>query len=97
MTFLNMKTKKEQNKQIDDDDKNNPFDFSLDEEETIPSPFNDIKNIKKFPFVGIGAVMSIFPLSDEEYLNTYFFFDKNVAVTLAINLDEKLKVGKLNL
>ena len=93
----NERQNKGQKNEMDDYGENDSFDFSFDEAENITSPLNDVKNIKKFPYLGVGVVTSIFPLSDEEYLNTCFLIDTNVVVTLVINLDDKNKVDKLNL
>ena len=37
------------------------LDFSTDEYQTITSPLQDVKNVKKFPFIAIGTLLVKFP------------------------------------
>ena len=70
------------------------FNFSIDEKQTITSPLQDVKNIKKFPYIAIGTLTVKFPSFQEEYQYTCFLIDTNVVVTLASNLEDKNKGGK---
>ena len=70
------------------------FNFSTDENQTITSPLQDVKNVKKFPYIAIGTLTVKFPSLDEDYQYTCFLIDTNVVVTLASNLEDKSKGGK---
>ena len=71
------------------------FNFSTDENQTITSPLQDVKNVKKFPYIAIGTLTVKFPsFEDEYYQYTCFLIDTNVVVTLASNLEDKSKGGK---
>ena len=70
------------------------FNFSTDENQTITSPLQDVKNVKKFPYIAIGTLTVKFPSFDEDYQYTCFLIDTNVVVTLASNLEDKNKGGK---
>jgi hypothetical protein len=70
------------------------FNFSTDDNQTITSPLQDVKNIKKFPYIAIGTITVRFPLLDEDREYTCFLIDTNVVVTLASNIDDKSKGGR---
>ena len=70
------------------------FNFSTDENQTITSPLQDVKNVKKFPYIAIGALYVKYSDIDEELQYTCFLIDTNVVVTLASNLVDISKGGK---
>jgi hypothetical protein len=70
------------------------FNFSTDENQTFTSPLQDVKNVKKFPYIAIGTLLVKYPSLEEEFQYTCFLIDTNVVVTLASNLDDKNKGGK---
>ena len=70
------------------------FNFSTDDNQTITSPLQDVKNIKKFPYIAIGTITVRFPSLDEDREYTCFLIDTNVVVTLASNIDDKSKGGR---
>lgn len=70
------------------------FNFSIDEKQTITSPLQDIKNVKKFPYIVIDTLIAKFPSFDEDYQYTCFLIDTNIVITLVSNLEDKNKGGK---
>ena len=70
------------------------FNFSTDDNQTIISPVQDVKNIKKFPYIAIGTITVRFPSLDEDCEYTCFLIDTNVVVTLASNIEDKSKGGR---
>ena len=70
------------------------FIFYTDGNQTIISPLQDVKNVKKFPYIAIGTLTVKFPSFDEDYQYTCFLIDTNAVVTLASNLEDKNKGGK---
>ena len=73
-------------------DTQDSFNFSTDESQTILSAQQDVKNVKRFPYIAIGTLI-VKGSNDEEYLYTCFLIDTNVVVTLASNLKDPLKGG----
>ena len=67
------------------------YDYGYD---YLPSPFRDVKNIKKFPYIAVGFISVKFPVIDDEYIYTCFAVDTNVVITLASNIIDKNKGGK---
>ena len=70
------------------------FNFSTDESQSISSPLQNVKNIKKFPYIAVGSLTAKFPNGTDE-IYTCFLIDTNVVVTLASNLYNKNKNGKV--
>ena len=79
---------------INYDEHDDSFDFSLEEITNLKSAVLDIRNIKKFPYNTVGFLRVIFPAIEKEYIYTCFIIDRNVVVTLASNLNDKNKGGK---
>ena len=73
-------------------DNQDSFNFSTDESQTILSAQQDVKNVKRFPYIAIGTLI-VRTSNDEELLYTCFLIDTNVVVTLASNLMDHLKGG----
>jgi len=80
----------------DDNVDNDSFDFSQEFDNNIDSPDCDIKNIKKYPYIAIGVLSVKFPISDETFFYTCFAISPNVIATLASNLEDNNKGGKLS-
>ena len=70
------------------------FNFSTDDNQTITSPLQNVKNIKKFPYIAIGTITVRFPSLDQDLEYTCFLIDTNVVVTLASNINDKSKGGR---
>ena len=70
------------------------FNFSTDESQSITSPTQDVKNIKKFPYIAVGSLTAKFAQGEDEVC-TCFLIDTNVVVTLASNLYKKNRGGKV--
>ena len=79
---------------INYDECDDSFNFSLEECTDLKSAVLDVRNIKKFPYNTVGFLRVIFPAIEKEYIYTCFIIDRNVVVTLASNLNDKNKGGK---
>ena len=73
---------------------NDSFTFSQEVTQTLTNPKLDVKNVKKFPYIAIGTISVVFPVSEEVFEYTCFLIDTNVVVTLAANINDKNKGGK---
>ena len=73
---------------------NDSFTFSQEVTQTLTNPKLDVKNVKKFPYIAIGTISVVFPVSEEVFEYTCFLIDTNVVVTLASNINDKNKGGK---
>jgi len=79
-------------KNSDYQDNKDSYNFSKDENQAILSAQQDIKNVKKFPYIAIGTVI-VRTSNDEDLLYTCFLIGTNVVVTLASNLLDPIKGG----
>ena len=61
---------------------------------SLTNPKLDVENIKKFPYIAIGTITVIFPISEDEFHYTCFLIDENVVVTLSTNIIDENKGGK---
>ena len=73
---------------------NDSFTFSQEITQTLTNPKLDVKQIKKFPYIAIGTISVVFPVSEQVFEYTCFLIDTNVVVTLAANIESKNKGGK---
>ena len=73
---------------------NDSFTFSTEVTQALNNPKLDVKNIKKFPYIAIGKISVVFPVSEVPFEYTCFLIDTNVVVTLASNINDKNKGGK---
>ena len=81
-------------KNVDIDEYNDSLNSSTEESHCIDSQLLDVKNIKLFPYIAIGALLVEFPLFEETYCYICFAISTNVIVTLASNLEDNNKGGK---
>ena len=61
------------------------FTFSRDDSQSITSPNQDVKSLKKFPYIAIGSLTAKFQNAND-FVSTCFLIDTNVILTLASNL-----------
>ena len=87
MTFLT-------NKDINENEEEDSFIFSTEVAQVLNNPKLDVKNSKKFPYITIGTITAIFPVSEIGFVYTCFLIGANAVVTLASNLVSKNKGGK---
>ena len=71
---------------------NDSFSFSTEMTQSIDSKLLDVKNSKKYPYIGIRIVNFLFGDEEDEYIS--FFIDRNFVATLASNLTDKNKDGQ---
>ena len=60
--------------------------------QSIDSKLLDVKNSKKYPYIGIRIVNFLFGNEEDDYI--FFLIDTNFVATLASNLIDKNKDGQ---
>ena len=73
---LSDKKENEDNKENEENEEIDSFEFSFDD--LYPekySPFDDVKNIKKYPYYAIGTITVQFPVREEINICIYLFFN----------------------
>jgi len=75
---------------------NDSFILSDDPDYDINNPLLDVKDVSKFPYSQIGTITVKFPVREEIFVYTCFLIHSNAVVTLASNLERKVKVERQN-
>ena len=88
---IECKYKKEENIPVIKDSAKNSK--NIEGNATKTSPFQDVENIKKYPYIAIGTITVRFKNLEKDLEYTCFLIDTNVVVTLASNIEDK-KTGE---